>query len=247
MELRLWYTVLNSQNLNQRLDQQRISIYHVIKLSSNNYFGEDPIHYSAREIVSLEKDGYVSFNITTALRQWIESREEPRGSFYLEVYVERLQTTDEFGELFFQSPAAEIIYANLEGSYSKTTQLVLRAYSEDTIQRRQTENGTCQSRNCCKRTLIVDTHRDLNWTWVLQPSVIPAHFCSGYCPVYWPAATNHTIVSMILSEEQENLTGAPSPCCVPNKFSSLPLLIIYRNSIELITLDDISIESCICR
>ena len=255
-ELRVWYHVQDRNDSKLSTDKQRISIYHVFKQQSDQYFGEDPTHYCTREHVSLERDGYVSFNVTSALRQWLELVEEPRGRFYLEVSVEDLQTSDERGLLAFQSPAVEISYIDPEGQYSTTTQLLLRAHSIDgDRQRRQVQEveesayscSVTSTRNCCKRNLVLDIHRDLQWTWILLPRTLSANFCSGFCPIYWPIATYNTLLRLVQSTRRENPTGSPAPCCVPDKFVSMPFLIFNQTSIELISIDDLSIESCICR
>ena len=256
-ELRLWYHILERQSPKPAVEKQTISIYHVIKLQDAKYFGEDPTHFTIREQVSLENDGYVSFNITSALRQWLDSVDEPKGKFYVEVYTEDLQTTDNDNVLIFQSPAVNVVYADPEGRYSKTTQLVIRAYSNDNRARRQNSGGNvapsaaCSvgaTRNCCKRNLEIDIHRDLNWTWILKPRSFSANFCSGFCPVTWPTATYHTLLRLIYLANSGNPTSSPAPCCVPDKFVPLPLLILYNQTfIRLVTIDDISIDSCICR
>ena len=255
-ELRLWYHILNKGGL-QQLDKQRITIYHVIKQDSDSYYGEDPTHYCTREQVSLETDGYVSFNITTALEQWMDLMEQPIGEFYLEVDVDDVQTVDDDGEVVFQSPVVEVDYTDLEGRYSKTTQFVLRGLSSnDQRRRRQIHNpqnnidlscSAVDTRNCCKRNLVLDIHRDLRWSWVIRPRTLSANYCSGYCSVNWPVATYHTLVNLIHSTRPGNPTGSPAPCCVPDKFVALPFLIFNRTTIELVTIDDVSIESCICR
>lgn len=251
-ELRLWYRILNKESL-KHSDTQRITIFHVFKQEDSNYYGEDPTHYCTREQVSLEGDGYVSFNITTALKQWQDWMDEERGMFYLEVKVEDLQTANDNGDLVFQSPAVEIVYADIEGRYSTTTQLVLRAFSNNILRRkRQGQEGynyhSCSSvgsKSCCKRTLVLDFRRDLNWTWIIRPRKLNANFCSGLCSIDAPTATYHTLLNMI--SRQNNPTGSPAPCCVPDKFAPVPLLIFNLTTIELVTVDDISIDSCICR
>lgn len=246
-ELRLWYHVLERESPKPAVEEQTISIYHVIKLQGAKYYGEDPTHFTTREQVSLERDGYISFNITSALRQWLDSMEEPKGKFYLEVYMDDI----------FHSPAVGVVYTDLEGRYSKTTQLVIRAYSDDSRTRRQNNGGNmapsaaCSvgaTRNCCKRNLVIDIHRDLNWTWILKPRTFSANFCSGFCPVTWPTATYHTLLRLIYMSNSGNPTSSPAPCCVPDKFAPLPLLILYNQTfIRLVTIEDISIDSCICR
>ena len=252
-ELRLWYHIIDGDSLKPG-DKQRITIFHVLKHQDNNYHGEDPTFYCTRASVSLKKDGYVSFNITSAVKQWMTTLGVASGRFYLEVMVEKLQTMDSSGQLAFQSPAVRVAYTDLEQRYSKTTQLVLRVYSESDLRRRKRHVGgsveqTCSTtgtRNCCKRNLVLNIHRDLNWFWVLRPRTLPINFCSGFCSLNWPTATYHTLLSLIYSG-QGNPTGSPSPCCVPDKFASLPFLIFNGTTIELISIDDISIESCICR
>lgn len=252
-ELRIWYRILNKESLRQS-DRQRITIFHVFKQNNENYYGEDPTHYCTRVQVSLEEDGYVNFNITSALKQWVDWMDEERGMFYLEVNIEDLQTVNDSGELVFHSPAIEIVYADIEGRYSKTTQLVLRTYSNnDSRRKRQGQQfyNSCtaeESKNCCKRNLVLDIRRDLEWTWILRPRKLTANFCSGFCSIDGPTATYHTLLNLIYhSNTQGNPTGSPAPCCVPDKFAPVPLLIFNRTTIELVTIDDISIQSCICR
>lgn len=257
VELRLWYRVLNKSSI-RPLDKQRISIFHVIRQGDSNYFGEDPTHYCTREEVKMTSDGYVSFNVTTAFKQWLDSTEGGSGKFFLEVDVEDLQRLNGSGRLELLPPAANIAYTDLEGRYSKTTQLVMRALADigsSTTSRRKRQVGervdpSCTaegSRNCCKRDLVLDIQRDLNWTWVLRPRKISAGFCSGYCSINWPVATYHTLMNLIYTTTTGNPTGSPAPCCVPDKFNSVPFLIFNRTFIELISVDDVSIQSCICR
>lgn len=251
-ELRLWYRILSNESLSHS-DKQRISIFHVFKQNSDNYYGEDPTHYCTRELVSLERDGYVNFNITSALKQWLDWTDEDRGMFYLEVNIEDLQTVNDDGEVVFQSPAIEIVYTDIEGRYSKTTQLVLRTYSNNDLRRKRQQqemHNSCSSeasKSCCKRTLVLDIRRDLGWTWILRPRKLTANFCSGFCSIDGPTATYHTLLNLIYHSVQSNPTGSPAPCCVPDKFAPVPLLIFNRTNIELVTVDDISIQSCICR
>ena len=252
-ELRLWYHILNREALRPQ-DKQRISIYHILKAKSDTYYGEDPIFFCTRALVSLDRDGYVSFNITRAIKQWSDELGVVSGSFYLEVDVENLQSVDDSGQLVFRPPAIRVAYTDIEGRYSKTTQLVLRAHLSDEQRRRRQGGGridpSCSamaSRNCCKRDLVLDIHRDLNWYWVLRPRTLPINFCSGLCSLNWPTATYHTLLSLVYSAQQENPTGSPNPCCVPDKFASLPFLIFNGTTLELISIDDISIESCMCR
>ena len=223
-------------------------MFHVIKLEDAKYFSENPIHFAASKQVTLEEDGYVSFNVTSVLGQWLESKQERKGKFYLEVYPEHFTSPNTV-----QSPAAEIVYTDTEGRYSRTTQLVLRAYSKETRGKRYSgiplrdicsqENST---KNCCKRNLMINIHRDLNWTWIIEPKEFSANFCSGFCPTHWPTAAHHT--NLLLTANTVNPTGSPAPCCVPDIFVPITLLTFFNQTITgMFTIDDISIGSCICR
>lgn len=251
-ELRLWYHIFNKNTLKPH-DIQRISIFHIIKQEGNLYYGEDPTHYCTRAEFFLKEDGYVGFNITSALQQWLDVFGEAHGRFYIEVTVEKLETVNDDGEVIDDQPGVEVVYTDTEGRYSRTTQLVLKTYSSGDRRRRQVGgrvDPTCtetQSLNCCKRKLVLDIHRDLKWTWVIRPRTLSANYCSGLCSVNWPVATYHTLLNLIHRTNTENPTGSPAPCCVPDKFVPVPFLIFNRTTIELISIDDISIESCICR
>ena len=201
----------------------------------------------------MKEDGYVSFNVTSALKQWLEVNEDGHGQFYIEVKVEKLETMNDEGEVIFDQPGVEVAYTDLEGRYSRTTQLVLKTYSTDDRRRRQIfdrVDPTCtetQSTNCCKQNLLLDIHQDLKWDWVIRPRTLNTNYCKGMCTVDWPVATHHTWLNLLHIENSPNPTGSPAPCCVPDKFVPVTLLIFNRTTIELISIDDISIESCICR
>ena len=254
VELRLWYHIIDRDSV-QLQDKQRITISHIVKREDDTYHGEDPTFYCTRASVSLKQDGYVSFNITNAIKQWMDVAESGVGRFYLEVRVEKLQSMDESGQLVFPPPAVKVAYTDREGSYSKTTQLVLRVYSADDKRRGRRQVGgrvdpscsAARTRNCCKRNLVLDIHRDLRWSWVLRPRILPVNFCSGLCSLNWPTATYNTLLTLVYSSQQGNPTGSPTPCCVPDKFASIPFLIFNGTIIELVSIDDISIASCICR
>lgn len=252
-ELRLWYHVLDKEVVSPG-DKQWISIYHILKQNENTYFGEDPTFFSTRTLVSLEHDGYISFNITQSIQQWIEIWDVPVGSFYLEVNVEKLQNVNENGQLVLTSPAVKVAYTDMEGQYSKTTQLVLKTHSAHKLRRkRQVGRRTdprctaLNSRNCCKRDLVIDIQHDLDWRWVLYPRTIPINFCSGLCSLDWPTATYHTFFRIMYSMQIENPTSSPSPCCVPDKLAPLPFMIFNGSNIQIVSIEDISVESCICR
>ena len=243
VELRLWYHVLNKESVRPQ-DKQWIMVSNIFK-DNPQYNGYIPAIFCARAVVSLEKDGYVSFNISRVVEQLIAG-DVTTGRLYLEVEVEKIDDV--------HPTAVEIAYTDIKGRYSKTTQLVLGVNSRDDKRRKRQVGGrvdpsctAAASRNCCKQNLVLDIHRDLNWYWVLRPRTLPINFCSGFCSLNWPTATYHTLLSLVYSAQQDNPTGSPTPCCVPNKFASLPFLIFNGTTIELISIDDITIESCICR
>ena len=250
-ELRLRYNILDKSTLKEQ-DRQSIYIWHMIKVDPNSNHGSDErTIYCAGAEVSLEEGGYVSFNATTAINKWINDNmlKETCEPLYIEVYVHILQSEDEAGLAVEKPPAIEIDY-----TYSKTTQLVLKGHSINDVRWRR-QVGTeidpfCSvlgSRNCCKRDLVVDIQRELNWTWVLRPRMLSASYCSGLCSLNWPVATYHTLLNLMHAAHRGNPTGSPSPCCVPDKFAPIPFLIFNRTRLELVSIDDISIEKCICR
>ena len=243
VELRLWYRIINKENLRPQ-DKQRITISNILK-DNPQFNGYIHAIFVARAIVSLERDGYVSFNISRVIEQLIAGGVKS-GRMYLEVEVEKIDSSN--------PPAIEIAYTDIKGQYSKTTQLVLRVNSSKGRRRRRQVGGmvdpSCTaagSRNCCKRDLVLNIYRDLNWYWVIRPRTLSINFCSGLCSLNWPTATYHTLLGLVYSVQQENPTASPTPCCVPDKYSSVPFLIFNGTTIELISIDDISIQSCICR
>lgn len=78
----------------------------------------------------------------------------------------------------------------------------------------------------------------------MAPAGYQAFYCSGECPFPMAEhlnATNHAVIQALVHSQNPFLV--PSPCCVPNKYSSLSLLytdtndrIILKNYNEMVVL-----------
>lgn len=196
-------------------------------------------------------DGYISFNVTEAIKRWLEINQHLNGVGIMELEVAILPPHSL--HYIHYPPVLEFDIS----SESNTQFVVMSAPPEQppeqmsSRKKRQILNGdfcfgSPNEPNCCIRELTINFEEDLGWTWVLSPLQYQANYCVGLCPVLWPSASFATQIFQLYAEN--NPGGAVQPCCSTEELSPLTLLILNGNgNTQLIKLSDMVIHSCICR
>lgn len=106
-----------------------------------------------------------------------------------------------------------------------------------------------RKRQCKRKTMIVDFN-SFQWTnWLLEPSSYNAYHCHGFCKFPVPrhlTSNNHAIIQALV--HSKNKSFVPPPCCVPNEFDALHILlldgpdrVVLRRKVGLIA------KSCACK
>lgn len=110
--------------------------------------------------------------------------------------------------------------------------------------------GSGGGARCGRRQLVLD-FKDIGWdSWIIEPKSFEAGYCSGQCG--FPDAlslnpTNHATLQSLLHAVGVR-ADVPTPCCVPDKLSSLTVLYFdHRKNVVLKTYPDMSAQSCACR
>lgn len=229
---------------------ENIEIYYVSK-DGDEKDSSNLILVSSK-VVEAESEGYESFDITQAIRQWNTNNHK---LLELEVVVKCPQSIVT-GLAFLPT----IEFSITSGKSNQSAQLVVATLKEKEVEaenearlrrKRQSEidSGFCLSHpeesNCCLRKLKINFRRDLGWRWVLAPRTFRPNFCEGLCPFFWPSASTST--TLLIRYSEMNPTAAVKPCCVPASMKPLTLLIIINGRIYLEELPDMIVESCICR
>ena len=226
--------------------ESRVEV-HVITYPKN-YYGEELRRFFRAIDVGLQGESYVTFDMISVVRDWLEMNKSSRvRGIELLVQIRCPESVD--GETQFL-PGIEFAVDN-----NRTIQFIVDTYNNSDRRRRQVPNSHIDSHycvtnpdqvNCCLRSLEINFKRDFNWSWIIEPKSFYANYCEGLCPQYWGHAVEHSwIISTFL---QNNPTAAPDPCCVPDSFVPLPLLILTHEGVPMkYALEDVKVDSCICR
>ena len=189
------------------------------------------------------------FNVTKAVVLWLESSPS-QGELELDIQHRCPQSLMQ-NNIFITN------FQFFENS-GNDGQLILTTYkkkngNENNRSKRQEINhdfAFCNENQveCCMKRFTINFERDFNWTWVSRPKETAFTYCKGECPIKWGIANEHAeFLSILRSRAQHNPTVAPEPCCVPNSFSDLSLLINIRGTYSLQSLNDVVATSCSCR
>ncbi|XP_022249332.1 growth/differentiation factor 10-like [Limulus polyphemus] len=103
----------------------------------------------------------------------------------------------------------------------------------------------------CRRRKLRVNFADIGWSrWIIAPTSLEVHFCSGHCP--FPLTknfrpSNHATIQSIVNAIGLN-PGVPAPCCVPDSLSSVTLLYFDEDeNVVLKNYPNMSVQNCACR
>ena len=214
----------------------------------------------ASKNIRSDAEGYVSFDLTEGVKEWLKKSASNENSLDLSIHVD----TPEIADTREPFPAAITfdVPSDDEGDEHNARLLVQRLNDIERTEpqdelfrrrKRQTVEGVnseyCfnnpNETNCCIRKVSVNFHEDLGWDFVLHPESFEPNYCNGQCvDRLWPKATTST---RFLSQLREsNPTAAPEPCCVPHEMRSLSILVIVDGVVSRQTIPNMITESCIC-
>ena len=95
---------------------------------------------------------------------------------------------------------------------------------------------------CCRYDLLVDFEA-LGWEYfIIQPKTFHSSYCSGECPYY----TAYSSVPRVPVNFENRAVGRGGPCCVPNTYSPLDILVYVSDRIIQYRLYREIISSCAC-
>ena len=225
------------------------------------------IRFITSENVGSERDEFVAFRVTDAIRNWHAHRNQSN-SLNFEVRVRPPQSISS-GLPFL--PSIEFDVPNF-GKGEHNAQLVIAIPSVDRStqisqdlldaesqggnkrRRRQAVLGNIsttycrnnpEEQNCCFRELIIDFHKDLNMTFVLAPTKLDVNYCEGLCPNYWPVNTHSSY--FLRNYREDNPLSSPEPCCAPAATRNITLVVFRDNMLYFNFLEDMIIDACTCR
>jgi len=243
-ELRLFKTI-RTESLSVR---DRVTIY-IVFHKPKDYFDTDLFIYVTARDVPAHTNGYVIFDMETAVEQWKERTPSLIGEMHLQI---QFRTPEQEGEL--QTPNFQFSTDNA------TSQLVITGFTKEEHRElidiledqdstvRRNAHGTEENIECALRPFVLDFVA-MNWThFVLFPPTLPLNYCSGICTRV-NTQTKHSRYLSRRAAYMNNPVGSPEPCCVPNSYATETLKLRPENETDTgyHILDKITVTSCACR
>ena len=228
---------------------ESVKVYQVIRKLISGTLTKKYMLLAVKNVPS-DSEGYVSFNITSGIKNWLKSDPKHLG-LELEVVIDTPEMVDS-GLLFppaitFDVPEhkarllVEVLNEkeNLD-SHRKKRQTIEGINSEYCFNNPSEEN-------CCIRSLTVNFKEDLGIDWIMHPKVYTFNYCNGQCrDPDWSAATRST--EFLIKIRENNPTAAAEPCCVAHDTVSMPLVVVNpEGRVEVMLISDMIVNSCICR
>lgn len=241
---------------------ETVKVFRVVKkYSDNGQWIKKHVLLAVKNVPS-EDEGFVSFNITSGIKDWLQQQQQQYQSqmdLELAVLIDTPQSVDT-GATF---PSAIIFdIPSPTNKDAKNARLLVERLNEkerlDSIlkrrrKRQQTNNidndhcfNNTNETNCCIKELTVDFHEDLGMDWIIFPHTFTPNYCKGQCvDPNWPTATNSTYY--LIKLRQSNPTAAPEPCCVAHDLQPLTVLMALNGKVVVEAIPGMITNSCICR
>lgn len=254
VDLRLYKRKRNFDNLIIKQEKsaqlsENVEVYHISQTPGKDGKFTKHLVLVTSKVVPVEDDGYISFDVTRAVRSWI--RDGSRGDLELEVAVRCPQSLVTGLAVL---PNIEFVLSSSKTDINAQLVVAILRERERIMERRQKRQISVSSQycidnpqepNCCLRRLEINFRRDFGWTWVIAPQTFSPNFCEGLCPLVWPSASTST--SLLIRYRLLNPTAAVEPCCATAVWKPLTLLLVVDGRIKLEELSDMIVESCVCK
>ncbi|XP_061900528.1 transforming growth factor beta-3 proprotein-like [Entelurus aequoreus] len=254
------FRVLRVPNPSARRNEQRIELYQIVR--PNEHIRKQR-YVSAKNVLTKGTPGWVSFDVTETVREWLLNRGSNLG---LEISVhcpchtfspngDIIDNENEVLEVKFKGVDGEEEHGRLKRLKEQNLpHLILmmipphRLAKQSTHRRKRAlDTDYCFSNteeSCCVRRLHINFRRDLNWKWIHEPSGYDANYCSGPCPYLRSSDTPHSSVLSLYNTL--NPEASASPCCVPQELEPLTILYYSGRTPKVEQLSNMVVKSCKC-
>lgn len=262
VELQLYKRKVQSEGNNKRgmNPVEAVQVFRVVRTYAYGYSTKRYVLLASKNVPS-EDDGYVSFNITSGVKNWLVSDSEAT-SLELDIYIDTPQRVDT--ELSLPPTIAFDVPSERRGQHNahilmeRLNEIERIGFDDDALYRRrkrQTVRGisseycynNTNETNCCIKELTVNFRDNPKFNWILYPHSFRPNYCKGQCTnLGWSYASKST--QYLIQLRNSNPTAAAEPCCVAHK--TRPLTIFMRKPNGAVVLNDIPdmiVDSCICR
>uniref|UniRef100_G1PM07 Transforming growth factor beta n=1 Tax=Myotis lucifugus TaxID=59463 RepID=G1PM07_MYOLU len=224
---------------------QHVELYQ--KYSNNSW------RYLSNQVLdSGDTPEWLSFEVTTVVRQWLNYKGEIQG-FRLSAHCSCDSKDDTLHveingiSMGRRGDLATIHGMNRPFLLLMATPLERAQHLHSPRNRRALDTNYCFSsteKNCCVRQLYIDFRKDLGWKWIHEPKGYHANFCLGPCPYIWSLETQYSKVLALYN--QHNPGASAAPCCVPQALEPLPIVYYVGRKPKVEQLSNMIVRSCKC-
>ena len=236
-ELRLYKQVVTQNGTAQRVDVFLVT-------DTEN---EPIVTFGTGGIVRADRNGYIIFNMQSAIDKWKGQNPSFKGELKVKVLIRTA-----YKEGYSDPPTIQF------ASDNATTQLVITANLNQPeitevvgeLDLLETKKRASQDTiECALHPLTINLKKDLNITWILYPETLTLNYCSGLCGRE-NAGPKHGRYLARRATVLGNPLAASTPCCVPNEYATVTISLVpirRSNGTSIETLEDFTITSCVCR
>lgn len=204
--------------------------------------------------VTVKTSGWINFNVTHAVQNWIENTNVIR-KLIIEVNISEDHAHHIDNDVLYQSLHHSFIASYFNGQ----KKLKLRSTTHTSKSKPKTTQyrtkrdilslWKAKSVGDCEKQALYVTFKDLKWhEWIIAPTGFHAFYCSGDCsfplnPMKSP--TNHAIVQTLVNLVHPK--RVPRACCVPTKLG--PISVLYYTAdtnVKLSKYSNMVAKSCGC-
>ncbi|TRY97891.1 hypothetical protein DNTS_034128 [Danionella cerebrum] len=214
--------------------EQRLELYQVT---------ENKAHYlSTRFISNQMARKWVSFDVTSTLKDWLQKTEEKQ-EFQLQLACSckpEVQNPDFLFKIAGLSRTrgdTRILADQVPGPHILVMSLPAEGHSPATSRRKRETDAACTD-------LYIDFRKDLGWKWIHEPSGYYANYCTGSCSYVWASENKY---SQVLALYRHHNPGASAqPCCVPQALDPLPIIYYVGRQHKVEQLSNMVVKTCKC-
>ncbi|OWF56341.1 growth/differentiation factor 8-like [Mizuhopecten yessoensis] len=230
----------------------------------------NPNHVFAAEIwiykLFNQYDPHLQTFIVSELRQDMHGRRRPKNM------VNRVETHMKYGWLkievkrsvirWLQKPRQNDGIAILCKTCKRKNPRTIFSYKNDTrpflvittkkghnIRKARSTPRICTERSteCCMKPLTINFH-DIGWDSMIRPVSFQANYCYGSCEAQNQAHYNHTqmIQDHRWNQDEWNMMRQLTPCCAPISYSSLSIMYIENNDLQVDFVPNLVATACGC-
>ncbi|XP_033736807.1 growth/differentiation factor 8-like [Pecten maximus] len=106
---------------------------------------------------------------------------------------------------------------------------------------------TESSTECCMKPLTIN-FQDIGWDSIVSPVSFQANYCYGSCEAQHQAHYNHTqmIQDHRWNQNEWNMMRQLTPCCAPISYSSLSIMYVDNNDLQVHFVPNLVATACGC-